>query len=309
MTQAVRTREWVEFTGADGAVYRLNVPSRVGRWMISSAGLGMPPIDYITQRGPAQHGATVLDYFLQPRTVQLLIRQNFCDREAYWSGRTALLNGIRPNRQLSPTAAVPGTLTFFLPNGDKRALSCFIAQGPNFEPRQVGRWDEWAFQEVLRFTAYDPVFFDPDATVSDFTAPGLELVFPITFPITFGGFATTLSLTYNGNWLEYPVITIHGAATTVTITNNTTGEVITLTPGLTAAQSLTIDLRYGFKTVVRNDGANLIGTVDPDSDLATWHLAPDPEAAGGVNSITVGVSDADAATAVTMTWFARFIGI
>jgi hypothetical protein len=38
-------------------------------------------------------------------------------------------------------------------------------------------------------------------------------------------------------------------------------------------------------------------------------LAPESEAAGGVNSITVTGTSATAATEVILTWFARYLGI
>src|SRR5688572_21537598 len=113
----VRTREFTDYIGADGNVYPLHVPAPIGKWAISQSGWGTPPIEYVTQRGPFQHGETVIDYFLRPRVVQLLIRQQFCNRDDYWTGRAALLNGIRPNRQLTPTAILPGTLRRTLSDG------------------------------------------------------------------------------------------------------------------------------------------------------------------------------------------------
>lgn len=94
-------RELTEFhqlITPDGYVYDLHTASRRGKWVISSQGWGMPPIDYITQKTPFQHGATVKDYRLQPRIIQLLLQQSFCDREALFSGRQALLDVLRPNR-------------------------------------------------------------------------------------------------------------------------------------------------------------------------------------------------------------------
>ena len=301
-------RELTTFTAPDGTVYPFHVPSNLGRWVLSQPDWGTPVIDYLTDSGPAQSGATVRDFFLRPRTVQLLIRQNFCDREDYWSGRAALLNAIRPNRQLTPTGVLPGRLTRYLPNGDKRALDVYISDGPRFEGAEIGQWQEHSFQEVLRFTAYNPVVYDPTAQSTAFI-PDAQLVFPITFPITFGSLAATTNVTYPGTWQEYPVFVVTGPVTGLIITNLTTGESITLNYAVPAGVSVTIDLSYGAKTVIDSLGNNLIGSVSPASDLGTWHLAPDPEAPGGVNQIEVTGTGVSGASSVVMSWYSRYFGI
>lgn len=237
-----------------------------------------------------------------------MIRNNYCDREAYWVGRAGLLNAIRPNRQLTPTGVQPGQLIMQLPNGDQRAIDVFISEGPRFEPSQVGVWDEWAFAEILRFTAYDPVIYDPVQQSTTFTADA-ELVFPITFPITFGSLAMTTNVAYSGTWLEYPVFVVTGPITGIVITNLTTGESITLNYAVPGGVSVTIDLSYGAKTVVDSLGNNLIGSVSPASDLGTWHLAPDPEAPGGVNQVEVTGTGVSGASSVVMTWYTRYFGL
>lgn len=303
----IRTREFTTYTAADGSVYQLHVPAAIGRWVISDSGYGLPPIEYITERAPAQHGETMVNYFLRPRIIQLLIRQQFCNREDYWSGRAALLDAIRPNRQLTPNGTMPGVLTKTLPTGDQRSLAVFITEGPRFEPRQVGQWDEFAFQEVLRFVAYDPVAYDPDSTSTVFAASQEELIFPITFPIIFSSFELSTTLVYTGTWLELPIITITGPGTSFSITNDTTGEVLAIVSSLGVGETIIIDLRDGYKTVTQG-GVNIIGRVTPESALATWHLAPDPEAPGGNNLIVVAATGADSDTAVEITWFNRYIG-
>lgn len=68
------------------------------KWVLSSQGWGIPPINWQTTQGPYQHGQTVRDYRLQPRTIQLLINESFCSRDAFWAGREALINSLRPNQ-------------------------------------------------------------------------------------------------------------------------------------------------------------------------------------------------------------------
>lgn len=298
--------EWTRYIGPDGAVYNLTVPSAYGRWVIGQSGWGTPPIDYITVRGTQQHGATVKDYFLLPRTIQLLIKQGYCSRSEYWTGRAGILDAIRPNRQ--PTGEhAPGILELTWPDGSVRRLDVYIADGPRFEPSELGRWDEWAFREVLRFTAFDPIIYDPAEQTVSFVA-GDELVFPITFPITFSDIAQSGVANYLGTWEDYPTIEITGPITGPSITNVDTGETITLDYAVPAGDVVTISLR-GDKLVTDQAGANLIGTVNPASDLASFHIAPDPEAPGGVNTINVAGSGTTPATSIVVTYINRYFGI
>ena len=304
--------EWESYISPDGVEYPFHTPHNLGRWVISQTGWGTPPIQYITQRGPFQHGVTVKDFFLQPRVIQLLIRQAFCDRDAWWDGRAALLNEIRPNRQTISTAVVPGRLQRCLPDGTLRAIEVFISDGPRFEQRVVNTWDEWAFQEVLRFIAHDPVIFDPTRNDVNF-AIGLdsELVFPITFPIEFGvgEIDDTLSINYVGTWESLPIIVITGPIEQPQIDNLTTGEKLEFSIDIDPAQVVTIDLSYGSKTVLDQDGNNLIGGLTADSDLATFHIAPDPEAPLGVNQMRLQGTHGTGTTDIEIRYFDRYFGI
>lgn len=303
---------WAErwsYTAPDGKLYDLSVPASVGRWVMSDDGTGLPEIDYITERGPAQHGATVTDFFLLPRVVQLLVRQQACNRDGYWANRAALLNGLRPNRQLTPGGVQPGVLRLRRGDGTVRCLDVFLTAGPKFEPRSLGQWDEFGFQEVLRFTAFNPVLYDPTSRQYVFAQVEEQLVFPVTFPIVFGGINAVGALTYAGTWLEYPTITITGPIEQPVISNLTTGEEIALDYDVPAGVVVTITLTYGNKTVRDSLGNNLIGVVTPESELATWHLAPDPEAPDGVNTISVSGTGTNLNSAIALDWRARYIGM
>jgi hypothetical protein len=53
----------------------------------------------------------------------------------------------------------------------------------------------------------------------------------------------------------------------------------------------------------------LIGTVTTSSDLTTFHIAPDPEVPGGINSFTVSASGADANSRILLEYYIRYIGL
>lgn len=281
------------------------------RALMSFTGWGMPSIEYITQRGPFQHGVTLLDYRLEPRVLQYVYRQIGDCREDYWDMRYLLLNAIRPNRGVG-ACITPGRLRKILPNGEIRDLMVMLEKGPPFRAR-TGDWDEWAITETLRFIAHDPIVLDPVRNSASWTlgTPTDQLVFPITFPIVFGPaiIDETLDVTYAGNWLTYPTIVITGPLNGPIIENQSTDEILEIGWDIPAGKTLTINLAYGVKSVIDSDGTSRIGTLSTDSDLATFHIAPDPEVASGVNTLLVTGSAATATTAVVVNWYDRYIGI
>ncbi len=101
---------------------------------------------------------------------------------------------------------------------------------------------------------------------------------------TFGTTATAEAITTvwnDGTAPAYPVIDFSGGATLYTIENLTTGQKIDFSGcNLVSGETARLDLRRGrktFATLVRN----LVATVLPGSDLATFCLAP------GVNRISM----------------------
>jgi hypothetical protein len=306
------------------------------RFLLSFTGLGMPPIDYIDQQGPDQHGQTLLGYRLQPRIIQLVHRRHAScatGREGYWTARHDILNHLRPNRQNAQSFDL-GRLRMRLPGNIIRDIDVLLQQGPAFATRDTDEWDEWAFTETLRFIAPDPTFYDPALQETTFTV-GSGATFEIyddlifyeagTYPdhlIFPFAFASTLidgeaTLEYSGTsgqnqptWHSYPTIEITGPLLNPIITNETTGETIELDYSVDGGEVVTITLQYGNKTVTNAAGTNLIGTVTPESNLATFHLAVAPEAPLGVNTISVTGSGAlDGTTQVKLSWHWRYIGI
>lgn len=308
--------EFDEYITPDGKVYPLNFSS--GRFVLSVEGTGMPEIDYITQTGPYQHGMTIYDYRLKPRTIQYIYKYVACDRFGYWDARAELLNYLRPNRQTSGFTL--GKLRKKLPDGTMRDIDVIINNGPRFQARNLDAWEEAVITETLIFIAPDPTFYNPTQQCSTWVLTASDhLIFPFSF--TYGGagsdiqfsssvISNLVTVTYNGTWLSYPTIEITGPINGLTITNTSTGEFIKLNYDIGGGEVVTIDLRYGNKTVTNAGGANLIGTVTTDSDLATFHIAPDPEVASGTNILSVvGSGAVIGTTAVKISYYERYIGI
>ena len=90
----------------------------------------------------------------------------------------------------------------------------------------------------------------------------------------------TTTVTNIGTANAFPIIVLqYAAAATVTaalysIRNLTTGQVISFNLSLLPGETLTLDLRPGFKTITSSVRGNLISSVLPGSNLATFKLSP-----------------------------------
>jgi len=310
--------EFDQIITADGITFDLN--DAWDRWLFSISGEGMPPIRWITDSGPFQDGDTVRDYRLRPRVLQYQMRWGpSCSRQEYWENRRLMLEMVRPNRSTTGERFGQVRLVKTLPIGtdgpQKLYLNAVVESGPAFKPRDVARWDEWALNETIRFIANDPIWTaDEGKSESAIFEQAYELVFPITFDadnIIFSGdnLEEDLNCITLGTYTVYPTIILTGPMTNPTIENLTTGESISLAYVLPAGRVITIDLAYGQKTVIDDLGTNLIGTVTPDSELADFHLAPNPEATGGLNIVKVSANGLETDSEFEITWHDKFIGI
>lgn len=116
------------------------------------------------------------------------------------------------------------------------------------------------------------------------------------------------SVTYTGDWRDYPVVRIYGPISSPVLTNSTTGEKLDFT-GYTigSADYYEIDLRYGYKTVKNSAGDNKLAQLSQDSDLATFHLAPASEVPDGVNVFTLAGSAGGATTLARVVYYNRYM--
>lgn len=124
-----------------------------------------------------------------------------------------------------------------------------------------------------------------------------------------GGSVRTTFVNYAGDWPEYPIVRINGPISDPIVTNTSTGETLDFTGhSIGSADYYEIDTRGGYKTV-RNSGGDIkIGDLSEDSDLETFHLAPDQEATGGVNVLVFSGTAIGTATNVVVTYYNRYTG-
>lgn len=303
-----RIVEFTYYITPDGVVY--NFDNRDDKFLMSFTGEGMPEIEYIQQNGPMQHGASIIDYRLKPRIIQYVHVRQACDRDGYWDARADLINMLRPNRQTPGYNMKLGTLRKVLPDRSRRDIDALIQRGPLFEARDLDNWNEFGYVETLQFICPDPTFYDPTVSTAIWAlSAGSNLVFPFTFPFIFGSSIINqpLNVVYTGSWLAYPIITVHGPIEGVIITNESTDEEIALRYIVQSGEDVVFNLQFGNKTVTSSIYGNLIGSVE--GDIATFHLAPDPEVAGGINVLNAVGLNVDSSTQISICWNTRYIGI
>jgi hypothetical protein len=268
---------------------------------IEEDGLGLPDVRRMTERGPYQHGDTDLDFRLEPRIINLVCGVFGGDVARYWAVRRALQRLLRPS-------GVPLALRYTLPTGDIRQIDVVYAGGLTWssEDRLIT-----AHRAGFQLRAADPTFYDPAIISTRYGVGGGGGTWAIPWAIPWQiGSATvnqTQGVTTPGDWESYPIIVVIGPIHNLVITNDATGETLDFTGyNVSAGSTLTIDTRYGIKSVLDNTGASQIHRLSDASDLATFHLVAHPDTDQGINPIRVTGSNATSATEIYVQFQARF---
>lgn len=295
---------------AGATEYQVHELTDGSRYVQAIRGFGMPPVSHITQRGVRQDGATLLDVRLNPRVLDVAIVHQAATRAGYWQARRGLLDMLKVFDNLTLRLVLTDT-------GEAFELDVVYAGGAELDSDEdIGLRTLIA---GLRLVAHDPVWRRSEPSALTVGVPSYEGagVFPVVFgALTFG--TTTINrniaLTYAGTYRAYPTIDIRGPIRNPSVTNLTTGEVLTLDRGGTvdidAGEVVRIDLSPLAKTVWHlADDVTWLDKLSDGSDLATWHLAAAPEAAGGENALLFQGFNAGVETAMTLRWSDRFIGV
>lgn len=277
------------------------------RYHIANDGLGMAPVERLTERGPLQDGETAIGFRLTARTINLVLVIDGTDEAGYFTQRNALLNIFKPR-------TTPIKLRFTLPDASIRQIDTYYVNGMGLSSADKGAFGPYSHKVGFQLVAPDPTWYDPTTIAVNFgiTAASGTFAVPLAVPISVGSSTLnqTTTVTYTGTWKTFPTVTIYGPVANPVITNETTGDKLDFT-GTTIANGdyFVIDTRYGYKTVVDSTGTNKIATLTDDSDLATFSLEADPDAPNGVNSISVTGSSANTTTAVYLSYFNRYVGL
>lgn len=180
-------------------------------------------------------------------------------------GQDVTLRFTRSGKSEQQVTVRPGS-AFDIPMRGGAAFTTFAGSLVAADPR--------IYSAELHSLQYDPTL----------AGSGLGVTFPLVFPLAFTGSALPGSLVIEnlGTFPTFPTLTVNGPATNPTITNVTTGEVITTTASLaTSSDSLWIDVA---KREVRLGGSS--GTLRPDLIDVSATTFFDLET--GVSELTLG---------------------
>lgn len=301
--------EYNQYITPDGQTY--NFDNQVDKFLINISGTGMPTINPITSQLPFRHGEIRVGYRLAPRLIRVMHHSlSGYTRANMYSDRANILDMVRPNRTSNES---PGKLRKIFDDGSMRDLDVYFTGSLTLdETEDHMEISRWYVRDVLEFTAYDPIFYNPTVTTKTMTIASTEnnLVFPVTFGISFSGniVESTDTITYTGTWETSPVIEITGPCNSPTVLNVNTGKKIVLNYNISATDKVTIDTN-SYRPIVTNlAGTNLIGAISGDSNLIDFDIVPAPIAVNGVNTIKVWGGAQYIAASFAIKYKTRYIG-
>lgn len=254
-----------------------------------ASGLGFPPAEPVLEKLPFSPGSVLRYTRTMPREIHLPIAVSGASMAAVMTAVETLASWID---DASETARRPAYLRITRPqDGTERQIACYRTGGlegdldhggPTFAPL------------VLSLICPNPFFTDIGET---------EVVYDQSDT------GTPLAVLNAGDAIAYPVWTINGPASAITLTNQTTGKALALTASgglsLASGDALTIDTRptdqrEGLQ-VTNQDGLNLFNYIAAGSGL--WWLEP------GSNTFQIDLSGATSDTQITLSWLSRYRGV
>lgn len=280
-------------------VTTLDISDLINWHVVEFDGFGAPPIRRLTQRGPLQNGDTDVGFRLDARTMRIAVLARASTPAGFHADRETLLGMLRPGND-----ALKLRWTFA---GKQRQIDCHLADGLSLASGQMIANN---FRDVFVLRASDPTWYDPSGGSVQFAqiGGGTPWAVPVVFPTNFGASnlsgSAVISLSDANAWDTFPIIYATGPVTNLVITNTATGDKLDFTNNsIGGNMTYTIDLRYGYKTVIDSSSVNRISQLTSDSNLATFRLIP------GINTITVTGTSISAATNIYIQYNTRYIGV
>lgn len=290
MAKRVAVTETLEWIDADGGTTVLAV-----EWAVT--GRFAPPPEYEEEGVPDQPGVRLRSVRHGPREFAIPVwieGTSETDLRTKMRNLVAAMDPIRGDGRLRVTG----------PSGDQREVTCRYQAGLEMNETLGDTSGLTAQKAAIVFRAHDPYWYDVSATVAEYTV-GLSPTFFPFFPMRLTSsevFAET-SVTNAGDVEVWPVWVIKGPGQSINLRNLTTGKDLKLDANtgvtLMSGETVTIDTRPGYKTVVKNDSTNLFDRVNTLSSL--WPLRR------GANALSLEMSGSSAASSITLTRKHRYL--
>lgn len=261
-----------------------------------TTGLHAPTYRFSSDQYAGTDGETLQALTADRRIITLGLQIEAPDEATFRQRWRALTRAMRPK-------AGNGRLEVRDEFGATRTLTCRYMSG--LEGDGTDMFDGTQGMAVAKLVAFDPWWWGPSVTVSfGLAAPSVFLSSTLPFPRMLsastiqGGQGIDLTAS---DTPSYPVWTVTGPGSSLTLTNVTTGRVIRVNAALGDGQTMVIDTRPGMQSVRSGDGTNLMGTLA--TDPALWPLIE------GVNEVTAVLGNAGDASRVLATYSPRYAGI
>jgi hypothetical protein len=255
-------------------------------------GFDMPAYQVTTDESPDIDGEYVRSVRGQGKDLVLPL--------AFWSddGRADYLARRRAFvRSLNPKLGL-GTLTVVQPDGEVRTIACHYTAGMEGDEGLDASGRAWT---IVTITLRAPSPFWLGAPVSvQWAAPGGGMWLPILpLAVSESQVLGSTLVTNDGDDIAYPVWTVTGPATSITLANTTTGESLLLTQTLSSTDTVVIDTRERRQTALLNGVTNLWPNLSAAS--AMWGLA------AGDNQLQLTVAGSTSATNVRLDYQPRYL--
>lgn len=236
---------------------------------------------------------------------------------AYTLG-TSNFAASKPGINLGTLAISPGTHNYFLTSrfagfsvGGTTHYARYVSPGTVWAGTTVAdtfrlygsprQWRvDWA-PAIEKYALYIPALSETQREVLDaFMAGTVD-------PALLGTVNQIVPVAYEGNLPEYPVIRITGPINGPSITNTSTGDVLSFgTIAIGAGTTYVIDTRPSARSITVGT-VSKINELSDDSDFGTWHLAPHPTAPGGTNVLSLAGSGVAGSTQIVVTYYNRYV--
>lgn len=255
----------------------------------------MPPPRFVTTQVPGQSGERLREVTHGPRkfTVRLVIT----------AATEPLLRTAQRNLvdAMDPTQG-DGTFRVQSPLGDVREITCRYLEGLDLNE---GAEDSGITMQKadVTFYAVDPYWRGSSSTSASWDVGQTPTFFPVPpFRLTSSQIAVDATILNDGSTEAWPVWTIAGPGSVITLRNLTTGKLLKLTTtSLNATESISIDTRPGYKTIRKNDGTSLWSDVDLTVS-SMWPLAK------GNNAVRLEMSGAiSGSSLLTLTFDKQYL--
>lgn len=278
---------WID---PDGVTLPLAVEWRV-------AGRFAPPVEREEETVPGQPGSRLRTVRHDARDFSLALwiegaSEN--DLRTQMRDITYLMDGVRGDGRIRVTS----------PLGDQREIVCRVTGGLEMSEVLGDTSGPTAQRAVVTLRAVDPYWQDTTDTAAGpwaqgGTAAGFFPFFPLR--LTSSEVLATATVDNLGDVEAWPVWTVVGPGSTITLKNQTTGKTLALDTTLGAGESVVIDTRPGYKTVTKNDGTNLYPNLSSTSSL--WSLIKGP------NAVQIEIGGATSATSVSMLYRHKYLAV